>query len=103
MVLVPYHVAGNPLQWQQFMDDQQFDPSWLYTPSLSTVQPPTQTKLSALPFDQLTWQDFERLCHRLVRTECNIEYSKHGVQGTWWMTFSADRGLTRFVDQKSPL
>jgi hypothetical protein len=65
------------------MEDLHPDPSWLYTPPLSSVQPPVETKLSALPFDQLTWQDFERLCHRLVRVECNIEYSKpYDVQGS---------------------
>ena len=56
--------------------------SWLNTPPTSDVTPPVETRQALLPFEQISWQDFERLCHRLVRLEANIEDSKiYGTQG----------------------
>ena len=56
--------------------------SWVNTPPTSEVTPPVETRQALLPFEQISWQDFERLCHRLVRLEANIEDSKiYGTQG----------------------
>jgi hypothetical protein len=49
-------------------------PSWLETPPNPELRPPTQTRAQMLPFGELTWQDFERLCLRLVRQEADVEY-----------------------------
>src|SRR5688572_15416463 len=62
--------------------DQNTLPSWLETPPSSLVQPPTLTRIQALPFSELTWEDFERLCLRLVRLDSDIEHSQlYGVRG----------------------
>ena len=62
--------------------DQKTLPSWLETPPSSLVQPPTLTRIQALPFSELTWEDFERLCLRLVRLDSDIEHSQlYGVRG----------------------
>ena len=57
-------------------------PSWLETPPLSQVTPPVETRLQDLPFGELSWKDFEKLCLRLARLEANIEdcrlYGEHG-------------------------
>ena len=58
------------------MEYEEQDLSRLYIPPSSAIQPPVETRLQTLPFDQLSWQDFERLCHRLVRLESNVEYCK---------------------------
>ena len=56
--------------------------SRLYAPPSSTVQPPVETRIQTLPLDQLSWQDFERLCHRLIRKESTVEYCKqYGTPG----------------------
>jgi DNA replication protein DnaC len=52
-----------------------FDPpSYLETPPSSpSVSPPVDTRLQDLPFGELSWENFERLCLRLVRTEADVE------------------------------
>lgn len=57
-------------------------PSWLETPPRSRVEPPIRTRLQELPFGELTWEDFERLCLRLARLEANVEHCQlYGVRG----------------------
>jgi hypothetical protein len=57
-------------------------PSWLETPPLSKINPPVETRLQELPFGELAWEDFERLCLRLVRLEANVEHCQlYGVRG----------------------
>ena len=64
------------------MDYEERVISRLYVPCSSTVQPPVATRTQTLPFDQLTWQDFEKLCHRLVRTGSSVENcQQYGVPG----------------------
>ena len=42
----------------------------------------SETRIQTLPFDQLSWQDFEKLCLCLVRKESNVEHCKpYGVPG----------------------
>jgi hypothetical protein len=35
---------------------------------------PVITRLQALPFDRLTWENFERLCFRVVQREADVEH-----------------------------
>jgi hypothetical protein len=49
-------------------------PTWLETPPAGTVSPPVATKLQELPFDQLSWEAFEKLCLRLARLEADVEH-----------------------------
>jgi hypothetical protein len=57
-------------------------PSYLATPSKSKVKPPVITRAQTLPFGELSWEDFERLCARLVRLEAAIEHCQlYGVKG----------------------
>jgi len=63
------------------MKDRQL-PSWLETPPLSKIKPPVETRPQELPFGELAWEDFERLCLRLVRLESNMEHCQlYGVRG----------------------
>jgi hypothetical protein len=44
--------------------------------------PPVVTAPQTLPFDELTWENFERLCYRLVRLEADVERARSfGVRG----------------------
>ena len=58
------------------------NPSYLYTPSSSRVNPPIKNKIDVLPIDQLKWEDFERLCLRLAQADhgkSNCEV--YGIKG----------------------
>jgi hypothetical protein len=49
-------------------------PLWLEEkPPSQTSQTPVQTRCQELPFKELTWENFERLCLRLVRLEADVE------------------------------
>jgi len=59
--------------------------TWLYTPPTSSgdLLPPAKTRAQTLPFGQITWQSFEKLCYRLVRLEADVEQCRqYGVQGS---------------------
>ncbi|MGH7778484.1 MAG: hypothetical protein ACREQR_01480 [Candidatus Binataceae bacterium] len=57
-------------------------PAWLETPPASAVALPVQTTAQELPVHQLRWDDFERLCLRLVRYEADIEHCQlYGTRG----------------------
>ncbi len=57
-------------------------PANLYTPPTSAVNPPVETKKHELPFEELSWQDFEKLCLRVVLLEAQVEDARqYGVQG----------------------
>src|SRR5688572_25446341 len=47
-------------------------PPYLEAPPDDLPQPPTITREQVLPFHALTWENFERLCLRLVRREAQI-------------------------------
>jgi hypothetical protein len=48
-------------------------PQWLESdPDLHPL-PPATALLQELPFDQLSWENFERLCLRLARTSADVE------------------------------
>jgi len=57
-------------------------PLRLDTPATAILRPPTTTQLQELPFRELTWEDFERLCLRLAREEAEVEYCRqYGTKG----------------------
>lgn len=57
--------------------------SWLYMPVDSVPTPPVSTRVQLLPFSELDWKNFEKLCYRLVRLEANVEFSQlYGTQGS---------------------
>jgi hypothetical protein len=52
------------------------------TPPSKGVKPPVNSNLQELPFNELTWENFEKLCVRLARLEGNVEHcQRYGVQG----------------------
>jgi hypothetical protein len=57
-------------------------PSSLETPPTSRISPPVGTNKQELPFSELSWPDFERLCLRLARRTSDIEFCRpYGVPG----------------------
>lgn len=57
--------------------------SWLNTPPSGVPTQPTQTRPQVLPFETLHWQDFEKLCYRIIKLESGVEYCKtYGSQGS---------------------
>jgi hypothetical protein len=58
-------------------------PTWiLAAPSEAPPAPPLATLGQVLPFDELAWEDFERLCCRLVRRAASvIDCRLYGVRG----------------------
>jgi hypothetical protein len=57
-------------------------PVWLETPPPASVNPPVAPRPQDLPFDQLTWEAFEKLCLRLVRVDSNVEHCQlYGTRG----------------------
>jgi energy-coupling factor transporter ATP-binding protein EcfA2 len=50
------------------------NPSWLRLPATRGLgRPPTRTQLQLLPFQELEWENFERLCYRLAKTRGDVE------------------------------
>ena len=48
-------------------------PSWLLVPpAASAVSPPVETRPQLLPIDVLSWEDFERLCLRLLEQDADL-------------------------------
>jgi hypothetical protein len=44
--------------------------------------PPVTTRIQVLPFGELSWENFERLCHRLTELDGNIVHcARYGQQG----------------------
>lgn len=57
-------------------------PTYLHTPPTTEIDPPVSTSKQLLPFDKLRWEDFERLCLRLVRLESDVvDCRVYGVRG----------------------
>src|SRR5262245_18282624 len=62
--------------------DRQEVPSWLELPPDTEVSPPVETRPQVLPLEQLDWDDFERLCLRLVRISGTVEHAQlYGTRG----------------------
>jgi restriction endonuclease len=58
-------------------------PTYLLVPGPdSSVPPPVETLIQDLPFNKLTWENFERLCLRIVESESTIEQCyEYGTRG----------------------
>ena len=58
-------------------------PSWLLGPATGGgLPPPVQTLNQLLPLSELSWDDFERLCLRLLRTEVGaVRAALYGLPG----------------------
>lgn len=51
-------------------------------PDAVPAEQPVHTRHQTLPFGALTWENFERLCHRLMALDGNVEYcDRFGQQG----------------------
>ncbi|MBZ9662280.1 hypothetical protein LB523_24835 [Mesorhizobium sp. ESP-6-4] len=59
------------------------NPEWLRLPASSTPgSTPVQTNKQDLPYGELTWEDYERLCFRLAQEDAEVEYcALYGRQG----------------------
>lgn len=55
-------------------DSESSIPAWLAARPDAVVSPPVLTRAQDFPFDQLGWQDFERLCYRLARRDTDVEH-----------------------------
>lgn len=54
----------------------------LSPPNALPPDPPSTTRHQVLPFGSLTWENFERLCHRLCALDANVDYcARYGQQG----------------------
>jgi NACHT domain len=51
-------------------------PSRLMTPPCQDFRPPPRPRVQDLPFDEITWENFERLCLRLVRHQPKIDHAQ---------------------------
>jgi hypothetical protein len=57
-------------------------PAYLHGPARSAIRPPVQTRVQELPFGELAWEDFERLCLRLAWLEADVVYCQlYGTRG----------------------
>ncbi len=63
-------------------------------PDTVPSEPPTVTRVQLLPFGALTWENFERLCHRLTALGGDVEHcARYGRQG------DAQEGIDIFARQ----
>jgi hypothetical protein len=74
-------------------------PAYLNTPPLTVVNPPVVTRAQALPFGELAWEDFERLCLRLARRNRPLREARSG-QRIPRLPVQARERLRRSQDQK---
>lgn len=57
-------------------------PNWLTQPIGNAINPPIDTRLQSLPYQELDWKDFERLCLRLAQRDAAVEGCRlYGEQG----------------------
>ena len=57
-------------------------PAALESPPTGVPDPPSQTRKQEVPFSALSWEDFEKLCLRLVRKQADVEFCRrYGVSG----------------------
>jgi len=68
----------------------------LSRPPLGRVAPPTVTQIQELPFGQLTWENFEKLCVRLAQLQCEVEHcDAYGTRG------QAQEGIDIYLKPRS--
>jgi hypothetical protein len=77
--------------------DRADDPVWVFeSPDEGDIPPPVETRDQELPFERLSWQNFERLCLRLARTDGDVERCRlFGTQG------QEQGGIDIYVSRKS--
>ena len=65
------------------MLDAEDNPLWLLElPDTDNIRPPVDTLKQELPFGELTWKNFERLCLKLAGTDGDAEYYRlYGTEG----------------------
>ena len=75
--------ALPPLTESSVFHDTLETPSWLLTPATGAVPPPpVTTRMQLLPFSDLSWENFERLCLRMLRIEVGaVRASLYGRPG----------------------
>src|SRR5580704_12761610 len=59
-------------------------PTWLETPvtDVPATSPPVHSRPQVLPLNELSWEHFERLCLRYVRTRASVMTTQlYGVRG----------------------
>ncbi len=72
-------------------------PTWLGTPADSIPNPPVVTRVQELPFSELTWENFERLCLRLAKLESDVEHCQlYGTRG------QRQHGIDLYARRRSP-
>jgi energy-coupling factor transporter ATP-binding protein EcfA2 len=78
--------------------DEEGVPTWLETPATDVAATlPTVSRLQLLPLNDLTWEDFERLCLRYVRGRANVVRTQlYGVKG------QAQHGIDLYVRLTDP-
>jgi hypothetical protein len=55
---------------------------YLQTPSKSKIEPPIDGTINELPIEKLDWEDFEKLCLRMVEIEHSIDNCEiYGIKG----------------------
>lgn len=55
---------------------------YLQTPSKSKIEPPIDGTINELPIEKLDWEDFEKLCLRMVEIEHSIDNCEiYGLKG----------------------
>jgi hypothetical protein len=75
---------------------------WLAMPASKGLdRPPTRTKLQILPFAELDWENFERLCYRLARTYGDVDrwsvlYGARGQKQDGIDVYSRQPGSQRY-------
>ena len=73
-------------------------PSWLLTPATGGGLPlPVQTHKQLLPLSEIGWDDFERLCLRLLRAEAGaVRAALYGLPG------QAQGGIDMYATSQNP-
>jgi hypothetical protein len=75
---------------------------WLAMPASKGLQrPPTRTKLQILPFNELDWENFERLCYRLAKAYGDVDrwavlYGARGQKQDGIDVYSRRAGAQRY-------
>jgi hypothetical protein len=82
--------------------------SWLSLPPSGIVSPPVSTRLQVLPVHQLGWENFERLCLRLLRQTQEIEQvlapgAAAGVTRLYGTRGQAQQGIDVYSRDPLPL
>ncbi len=66
----------------QHIDTSENPPWVLEPPDVAEITTPVDTLAQELPFGEITWQNFERLCHRLAKSDGDVEYCRlYGTEG----------------------